>query len=239
MTGQSSAARVDGQVAASGIDDGGFRGADAERAIAVSDAACEALLSEIASLDAEHGGSGAPAASVQRLVLRSLPDVCSLLASHLEELPPLSAGQVLDQLFSRPPFSDRRMRSWGPRLRAHLDAYAESLTRWEGWKAHIVEIDDCGGDVAVRWVTAWQREADGTVAADLVGYVNDPADLARPNRHFAAFARDADAVYQRLVDEYGSPRFKGLRLWIVGADDQPVVRWQTTHSALLPTENQG
>lgn len=165
--------------------------------------------------------------------------MCGLLGPHLHRLPPDDALQVLDHLFSRAPFSDQRMRRWTPRLRAHLDAYAGSLARWEGWQACTVAVDGEHEDTAVRWVTAWVRPDDGAVVADFVGYVEDPQDLARPNLQFAAFTRDAEAAYQRLEDEYGLPRFKGLRLWIAGADGLPVVRWRTRHIGVDGTEDRG
>ncbi|GCD91092.1 hypothetical protein [Nocardioides sp. LS1] len=111
-----------------------------------------------------------------------------------------------------------------PRLRAHLDAYAASLLRWAAWEARTVDLDDAGDGVAVRWLTAWVRPEDGAVAADFVGYVNDPADLARPGCDFAVYLHDAKTVLEWLEDEYGQD-LRGLRLWIVGADGRPVVRW--------------
>lgn len=195
------------------------------RAVEAAESGSAALAREVEALDAEATGPRAPAASVQRLIRRSLPDICGLLAGRLAPLGAEAQDQALDHLISCAPFDDDRMRTWVPRLQAHLAAYATSLTRWSEWNSlthDLAELDL--DDVAVRWVTTWERPGDGAVAADFVGYVGDPADLARPGREFAVFARDARAVLTWLDSRHPS-RFKGLRLWIVGADDRPVVRW--------------
>lgn len=194
------------------------------RAFAASDLACDELSREVALLDRERGGAGTPAAAVQRLVLRGLPDVCGLLAPHLRDMSSEETKQALIHLFTRTPFDDRRMESWSERLRTHLGAYTQSLTRWADWNPCLHDLAGSDHEGSVRWVSAWERPEDGAVAADFVGYVNAPADLASPDLDFAMFVRDAHAILEWLEGEYG-PRFTGLRLWIVGNDGRPVVRW--------------
>jgi hypothetical protein len=198
------------------------------RALEAVDLACHELAGEAELLDAEREPSRASAGSVVRLLLRGIPDLCSILAPHLRDLPSVGVAKVLDRCFSRAPFDDERMSDRIPRLREHLDAYAASLTRWEGWDPTTLEVDEFDSPVAaVRWVTAWERRDDLAVAADLVGYVKDPEDLDKPSDPYTAFARDAHAACQRCLNEYGDDRVKGVRLWIVGADERPVVRWLT------------
>lgn len=185
------------------------------------------LSAEVNLLDADHGSSHAPAASVTALLQRRIPDVCSLLASHLRELPAEDITEVLDSCFVRPPFDDDRVKDTMPHLRDHLAAYTQSLARWKGWQHRLLELAWIDSRVALRWVTAWERPADDALAADVVGYVEDPKDFASPDGSFALFLRDATAVLGWLVDEYGHDRVRGVRLWILGADHKPVVRWLT------------
>ena len=196
-------------------------------AMKAADACREDLLREVVCLDEEHAGSGAPAAAVRRVLFRSLADLCSVLAPHLSQLQPDAVTHVLDRLFASPPFNDRRMSLWSPRLRDHVAEYVDSLDRWESWVPVTLDLDaeSLAGDVVVRRVTAWMRPDDGAVAADFVGYFREPRDFSCPDPAFAAFLRDADDTYQALEDEYGEDRVKGIRLWIVGSDRLPVKRW--------------
>lgn len=205
-----------------------------QRAAAIRTDAAQAVIvvtaelsAEVDRLDAGHGTSRAPAASVTSLLRRRVPDVCGFLAPHLRNLSADVVAEVLDCCFTRAPFDDERARDRMPHLRAHLSAYAQSLERWEGWQHRLLELDQYDSAVAIRWVTAWERLADAAVAADIVGYVEDPEDFALADGPFAVFVRDTTAVLGWLVDEYGDDRVRGVRLWILGSDHRPVVRWLT------------
>lgn len=161
-----------------------------------------------------------------------------MTAHNLRQLAPEDAIEVLDRMFARSPFGDQRMQRLAPRVRTHLGAYVESLARWEGWEPASFESAD-SDDPDLRWRAVWERPGDGAVAADFVGYVQDPVDIHRPGRAFSVFSRDATTCYRQLVNEFGDVRFKGLRLWIVGADERPVVRWLTHDNTGQESADQG
>ncbi|MBD3924313.1 hypothetical protein IEZ26_06740 [Nocardioides cavernae] len=214
--------------AAGGANDSsaGSRNDNLNSAIAAVRRGIDDLARELADLDTDHPVRGATPLAVLRLVGRALTDVASRASAYAPNLDPHEVSAVVTTVFEGGPLTDDRLGPQRALMRTHFESHLRSLQRWMGWEAAEHAVDGKWyDDVTTRTVTAFKRDEDGAVASDLLGFVDDPADLALPGRPFLAFVRDVEAAYGELVAEYGEDAVKGIRLWILGSDGRPVVRW--------------
>lgn len=192
-----------------------------DRAMAAAKAVAARLSDERQALDENPGQEGrTPVALVRSLMVRLVPEVGAELAVPLHGLPASDTARVLGWLIAHSPYGEPRLESLAVLLRGHLAAYAGSLSRWDGWQP----VDLYRDTDSEPLVQAWFRPEDHWVAADFVGLVYDPKNFERPSREYARFAADAAEALEWLEDNVAGT-IRGIRLWILGEDGLPVVRW--------------
>lgn len=153
-----------------------------DRAMAAAETVAARLSEERQALDKNRGrGVRTPVALVRSLMVRLVPEVCAGLAASLHGLPAPVTARVLDWLIAHTPYGEPRLESLAVLLRAHLVAYANSLSRWDGWQP-VDLYQDTDSEPLVQ---AWFRPEDHWVAADFVGLVYDPKNFERPSREYA------------------------------------------------------
>lgn len=176
------------------------------------------LTEELFALRVSPSGQ-VPVATFRALLTGMVPEVAARLCVCLTRA--LDGGaSIIGTLFTTTIYGDREAGDLGQLIRAHLTEYAATLRRWDGWEPQDLFSDEDG----TEWAQPWLRKEDGVIACDYVGGVYQPRRTGHPTRAFSAFWRNATKVHEAMIEDYITA-YTGMRLFILGEDDRPVVRW--------------